>query len=659
MKTTSTIVTTLIVLLLCCLCVACASFGVFALGAYTARNAPSAAAPTQPAVEILRPPEPPGDETLLTLASTIVPQNNPADLAVRLGGVTVPIPDTVPLSGAPALGDQYTFWASNTDTTDHFQVPATLQYITPHTYFWIENGVPFDPDELAALAKDFESHTYPTVRAFFGSEWTPGIDADPHLHILYARGLGGGIAGYFSSADEMHPLVHEYSNAREMFFLNADNTELDDLFTYGVLAHEFQHMIHWHGDRNENTWMNEGFSEVAALLTGYYEGNFDTAYVSDPDLQLNDWPADGDKTPHYGGAFLFLTYFLERYGETATRQLVNHPRNGFESIDVILAELGAADPLWGDAPSADDLFQDFSLALYLQDQTAGDGRYSYPAYYPAAPNTGATETVRNCPAGRQARDVAQYGIDYIRITCTGSYTLRFEGSTSIPVVSLNPHSGDYAFWSNRGDESDMTLTRLFDFTDRTGALTLTYWMWHDLEADYDYVYLLASTDGETWQIIRAPRSTDDDPSGNSFGWAYNGHTGGWVQETVDISRFAGGQVWLRFEYITDAAVNGEGFLLDDIAIAEAGYAEGFEAGDGGWEAAGFARIHNALPQTYRVAVITFTSSGATVEYVALAADNTADITFSIGGEVREIVLVVSGTTRFTTQRTGYAFEVMP
>ena len=122
------------------------------------------------------------------------------------------------------------------------------------------------------LADDFEHNTYPTVREFFGSEWSPGIDSDPHLYILLARGLGNSIAGYFSSADEMHPLAHEYSNAHEMFFLSGDNVDLDEVFTYGVLAHEFQHMIHWNGDRNETTWMNEGFFEVAALLTGYYEG---------------------------------------------------------------------------------------------------------------------------------------------------------------------------------------------------------------------------------------------------------------------------------------------------------------------------------------------------------------------------------------------------
>ena len=58
---------------------------------------------------------------------------------------------------------------------------------------------------------------------------------------------------------KLHPQAHEYSNAHEMFLFNADNTDLGEEFTYGVLAHEFQHMIHWYQDRNETSYLNEGF----------------------------------------------------------------------------------------------------------------------------------------------------------------------------------------------------------------------------------------------------------------------------------------------------------------------------------------------------------------------------------------------------------------
>ena len=51
-----------------------------------------------------------------------------------------------------------------------------------------------------------------------------------------------------------------------MFVFNADNVDLASEEAYSVLAHEFQHMIHWYTDANESTWMNEGFSVVAELL---------------------------------------------------------------------------------------------------------------------------------------------------------------------------------------------------------------------------------------------------------------------------------------------------------------------------------------------------------------------------------------------------------
>lgn len=597
-------------------------------------------------------------ETLFTLQNAVVPENDPRELAQRLKGIAE-VPETVTPPPTPyQLGDQKTFWATNTDTAESFQVEATLRYITPHSYFWIENGVSYDSAELADLAEAFENHIYPTVRAFFGSEWSPGVDGDEHLYILYARGIGVSVAGYFSSADELHPLAHEYSNAHEMFFLSADNLDLGDQFTYGVLAHEFQHMIHWRRDRNEETWLNEGFSEVAAFLAGYQQGGFDWVYTGDPDIQLNTWPDDGDTTPHYGGAFLFLTYFLGRFGEEAAQALVAHPANGMTGINHVLQTLNITDPLRGRPPSADDLFQDWTIASYLQDPSIADGRFDY-SVFPDAPQPDQTETIRTCPANSFTRDVHQYGVDYLRITCAGDFTLRFTGSTAVPLLPQDPYSGQYAFWSNRGDESDMTLTRLFDFSTHTTSLTLSYWTWYDIETDYDYLYLLASLDGQTWQILTTPSGTAEDPSGNSFGWAYNGRSQTWIQETVDLSQFAGQQIYLRFEYITDAAVNGAGFLLDDVEIPEIGYFTDFESDDGGWEAAGFARVQNLLPQTYRLALLLFGPGGAQVQYLPLLPDNTAEIPLSLGGDVDAAVLVVSGVTPFTQQKATYQLEIAP
>lgn len=602
-------------------------------------------------------------DTLNTLNEAVVPVNNLVEMAERLSG-KVNIPETIPAPATPFRpGDRREFWVTNTDTNESAQVEAVLRYISDHVYFWIEDGVTYDDNEVRDLVDAFEEEMYPVNREFFGSEWSPGIDNDPHLYILYTRGMGSSVAGYFSSADEYHPLAHEYSNAAEMFLLSADNVFLWETFTYGVLAHEFQHMIHWYRDRNETSWMNEGFSELAMLLTGYYESGFDLEYIVNPDLQLNDWPNDSDATrPHYGAGFLFLTYFLDRFGEDATKALVADANNGMSSIDGVLASIQAADAATGEPIRADDLFADWAVTNYLLDSSVGDGRFTYRSYENAS-QVQPTEMILDCPTSQEQRTVNQYGVDYILFDCTdGAYTLYFQGARQVGVVPADPYSGEYAFWSNKGDESDMRLTQSFDFSNVSGPLTLSYRTWYDLETDYDYLYLLSSQDnGQTWQFLITPGGTAEDPSGNSYGWGYNALSGGgdvseWVEQSVDLSQFAGKQVLLRFEYVTDAAVNGEGFLLDDITIPETGYFSDFEQDDGGWQAEGWVRIRNILPQTYRLELIT-RGRETRVTYIPVQADGSAVIPVTFGSDVQEAILVVSGTTRFTRQQATYQFWV--
>ena len=600
-------------------------------------------------------------ENLQELQDVVVPMNDIYDIARRFEGKD-DVPTTLPPPASPyQVGEQNRFWISNADTNQNFQVPATLQYVTDHAYFWIEEGVDFRKNELEALADTFESQIYPTNREFFGSEWTPGVDGDPHIYIIYARNLGSNIAGLFSSSDSYNPLIKEYTNGHELFLFNADTVQLDEKYTYGVLAHEFQHMIHWYRDRNESTWMNEGFSDLAMFLNGYDVGGHDFLYTLNPDLQLNDWPNDdSDTMPHYGASFLFMNYFLDRFGEEATKALVAEPENDMESIDALLSQIGATDPLTGKTIGADDVFADWVVASYLKDGSVGDGRYTYNLY-PDAPQASDTEEISACDSQVHTRDVRQYGVDYIRISCNAATTLQFEGSTMTHLLPDDAHSGEYAFWSNRGDESDMTLTRTFDFSEYTGPLTLSYWTWYDIEKDFDYAYVLASEDGENWEMLFPPSGTSEDPTGANYGWGYNGSSGGgpeWIQENVDISQYAGKQIQLRFEYITDAAVNGEGLLLDDIAIPEAGYFSDFEQDNGGWEANGFARIQNLVPQNFKLSLITLGDQSEVIP-IQLAQDNTARISIDLGGSVDEAILVVSGTTRLTRQPATYRFTFLP
>ena len=659
------VVVVFILVFMCCCCCAVAVVAVSGTTYFLIDNFEETLLPeimpelNQGPVEIYRQPVSEGArETAATLQEELVPSNDLRDLAQRLTGKEG-IPLT--LETSPVLytvGDVESFWATNVDTNENFRINAHLAYVTDHSYFWIEEDVSYDESDLEKLANTFENQIYPVDREFFGSEWLPGIDNDPRIFVIYASGLGSGLAGYFSSVDSVHPDAHEYSNAHETFYFNADTVDFDEEFTYGVLAHEFQHMIHWYHDKNEETWLNEGFSELASLLNGFDPGGFDRLFAVYPDIQLNYWPDNSVSTSsHYGASFLFVSYFLDRFGEDVTKTVVAYPENGFESLDKVFVEMDIRDDTSSERMTADEFFRDWTLTNYLTDETIADGRFDYREYK-NAPSVRANETISDCNGDWFSENVSQYGADYFRLKCDQPVMLSFEGSTEVNLVPADAHSGDYMFWSNKGDESDMTLTQSFDFRNVIGELKLDYWVWYDLELDFDYLYLLASEDGQNWEIINTPSGTSEDPSGNSYGWGYNGQTGNWIKESVDLSDYIGKKVMLRFEYVTDAAVNGEGLLLDDISIDAIGYASDFEENDGGWMGDGFVRIQNRLPQTY-LATLILKGKDTKIEEIKINADQSFDYMLDFGDEYDEAVLVISGTTRFTWSSSGYRFRLDP
>jgi immune inhibitor A len=595
-------------------------------------------------------------DTIETLKSSIVPENNPYELACRLQGICN-VAETLPPPAEPLkVGAQQKFWITNSNTDEHFQIDATLKYITPHTYFWAEDGANVNMDDLKALMDTFENKIYPTDREFFGSEWTPGVDGDPHIYVVYSSNIGTTVAGYFSSADSYNPLVRKYSNGHETYVLGTSQ-DLADNYTYSTLAHEFVHMIQFATDRNDVSWISEGFAELGAFLNGYDVGGADWMYAQNPDLQLNDWADSNspDFAPHYGLSFLYLTYFLDRFGQDATKALTANPENDLTSVDDTLSSLNITDASTGKPITADDVFIDWAVTMFVQDKNVGDGRYTFHNY-PDAPQTSATETVSTCPSDSFSRSVHQYGVDYISVDCSGNHTLHFEGSTATGLLPVDAHSGAYSFWSNRGDESDMTLTREFDFTNASGPLSLSYWTWYDIEKNWDYVYVEVSEDGKTWQTVKTPSGTDTNPTGNSYGWGFTGKTDGWIQEEVDLSAYAGKKIQVRFEYVTDAALNGEGFLLDDIRVDAISYASDFETDNGGWVAEGFVRVENILPQTFRLALIIQSGGKTTVQNIEVSADQIADIPLNLQpGDTA--TLVITGTTRFTREHANYSIEI--
>jgi len=597
-----------------------------------------------------------GTETEKLLETTIVPVRDLHELAIRLRHLSPDTPRTVNPQGSPdyAVGTRRLFHVSNVDTDEQFDIYAILEYKTEHVYMWVEEGVRFNGKNLAAAADLFEEHTYPTDRAFFGSEWTPGVDNDPHLSILHARDLGNSVAGYYSSADQFVSAVRDDSNEMEMFYINIDNVNINDNFYNGVLAHEFQHMIHWYNDRNEETWLNEGFSELAMYLNDFDIGGSDWIFAAAPDTQLNSWPeGPGAAGANYGAGYLFTSYFLDRFGPEATQALVAHRENSFASVSDVLEDLNTD-------LTYEDLLADWIVANLLDDPYFADGRYGYEEIDPPSFDIEITYDQGDYPVSRNST-VHQHGTDYVELSGERSLALRFTGSTQIGLVNTTAQSGRYFWWSNRGDDSDTMLTRAFDLSDVSEA-TLEFWTWYDLEEDWDYAYVEASTDGgQTWDVLTTPSGTGTNPNGNSFGWAYTGKSGGggtpeWIQERVSLSAYAGQEVMIRFEYITDDAVNRPGFVVDDVAIPEIDYFGDFEADEDRWEPAGFIRHANVLPQRWLIQLVLL-GPETTVQRLELSEDQSGAWVIPLDRDTDRAIVTISGLAPVTTEMGSYSYEI--
>ena len=673
-----------VVILLLCTCCVCAGAAILMYTRSTPTIDPyyppfmpddTPATPVEPPTTDPLPDE--ATETLHALETALIPNSDLHELGVRFLGVPADTPRVAASTAADyAVGARRQFNVSNVDDDEQFEIDATLVYKTAHVYMWVEEGVNIDEKQLIEAADLFENHTYPTNREFFGSEWTPGVDNDPHLSILHARNLGSTVAGYFSSPDSYVSAVRSDSNEMEMFYINVENVTIGDDFYNGVLAHEFQHMIHFNNDRNEATWLNEGCSELAMELNnraypgGHYDvGGSEYSYLSRPDTQLTSWPegSAGDASPNYGGAYLFMSYFLDRFGEDATKALVAHTENSMDSVDIVL------DENLGLTLTHEELFADWLIANLIDNTTLDAGQYGYADLNVSEPRFAKTYRLKDSLID-QRTDVKQYGVDYIKLQGSAPVNFTFTGSTQTALMDTSAYSGKYLWWSNREDESDTRLTRVIDLGDATQA-ELRFWSWFHIEEDWDYAYVVVGTTADgtipdnlnstdiQWTILDDSNLNcrANNPNGNNFGCGLTGKTADWQQLTADLTGFIGQEIALRFEYITDAAVNQSGFAVDDVEIVIDGtvaFSDDMETGGGDWIAEGFVRHANVLPQEWIVQLVTF-GPGPKVERLIMLDATSGEWVIDLGGQQDEAVIVISALAPVTTEAATYTYTLTP
>jgi immune inhibitor A len=143
-----------------------------------------------------------------------------------------------------------------------------------------------------------------------------------------------------------------------------------------------------------------------------------------------------------------------------------------------------------------------------------------------------------------------------------------------------PYAGSYYYYSGEGSEGNYLDNFMYKSFYLAAGSTLAAKVKYNIELDWDYAYLVVSTNGgATWTGLQTDQSTTTNPNGQNLGYGITGISGGWVDLTADLSAYTG-DVLLGFRYWADKYTNYFGFMVDDINIT--GFPTDGAETDAGW-----------------------------------------------------------------------------
>ena len=613
------------------------------------------------------------------------------------------------------VGETRILWVHNFKLQMDIQKTFVLVAKTPHVYMWVDatqRGTVVTDAQALAGAQAFES-IHDTDRAYFGEparcDQAPfrqpprleGIwggtwydaDDDPHINIVnFDPDVGATVvAGYYSPGDEYPKTVNTHSNEGEFFYMNSLLFAPGSTTYNSILAHEFYHMIQFANDANEDTWVNEGMADVAIEVNGLggTTGSHTSDYANNADDQLTNW--DG-QLYDYGNAYSFFSYFLEHYGPpdnpatpfkenyALARQITQFERDGLTGMDDILAanpyRAGLAASYQDN--TANDVYLDRAVANVVNDRSLADGQYGYGqlAGFEVNPHGGFGSYPASEDGSATAADPALgrvYGdrVYFFDSAGDGTFSLNADGVVPIVDNEAGMPSPNHELWSNRVDESTTFAERTADLRVAM-APHLRFGYWYDIEEDFDYAYLRVSDDGgATWDNLVCCGSRATNPNGNNHGNGITGRSGAilptdgprWQTADVDLSAYAGKVVTVRFEYVTDPAVNEPGFTVDNVQLVDGGTqiwpTATFESGLDGFTVGGsgaptFLRITPKQPNQVVLQLVKV-GRGIDVRRVPATADG-AVVRASGAMDAFRTYAIFTSLTPITSEHYGYQWQ---
>ncbi len=167
-------------------------------------------------------------------------------------------------------------------------------YVVVEDSEWLVTIDQADVDSILEHWNNFSIGSYPDMGIYeldslcFGDP-PDELDNDPSIYLTWYN-FHINADGFFFFFDEYsegtYPEYH--SNECEVLYLNTTSTGgPSGNYMHAVMAHEFQHLIHWEHDDNEASWVNEGLSELAM----WFYGNPDniSSFNGNPDNDLSVW----------------------------------------------------------------------------------------------------------------------------------------------------------------------------------------------------------------------------------------------------------------------------------------------------------------------------------------------------------------------------------
>ena len=374
----------------------------------------------------------------------------------------------------------------------------------------------------------------------------------------------------------------------------------------GVIAHELEHLLMNYSDSGELSWVDEGLADTAAFLNGYDMTGSHLTYqqVFHRETSLTRW---GGGLENYGASFSYFAYLWEQaggngggnldpndldYDNTAGDRLIKlifeEQADGMEGVQNAITTYNAGPE--ADLRSAAELFQDWAVTMYLDDE--GSSRFDLVNFDLGPASGGWTIDVANDEfwddrgnyRGRQPEskwdrqgnrpesNALPFGVSYEKFRNPGPRVgIEFTGE---PTSGVTPPGGGMQWWGGYTSQSD---TILDVDSPVAGGQTLTFTNWHFIEEGWDYGFVEALVGGQ-WVTVPvtdaggATVTTNEDPhGGNTEGNGITGTSGGayFVDEPQYVTYSAvlpTGTSDVRFRYSTDAAYLDTGWFIDTATV---------------------------------------------------------------------------------------------